>query len=94
MYREYTSDENPDNNLAFNNMALCYFKLSEYELALEACDEAIALDEEYPKAYCRRIMIRREMVEKNLSSDPCVGYKIFQDCQTFTKVCDPLKDAR
>lgn len=38
LYREYTDEDHPDNKLAFSNMALCYHKLGEYEMAIEACD--------------------------------------------------------
>ena len=44
-------------------MALCYHKLAEYDMAIEACDLAIALDEDFAKAYYRRIMARKELTQ-------------------------------
>lgn len=53
MYRKYVSKPHEDNKNAYCNMGLCYFKEEKYQECIEACKEALKIDENYAKVYYR-----------------------------------------
>ena len=50
----------PFNQTVFFNRACARHKIREYDLALEDCDAAIALNSDYAKAYLRKGDIRMD----------------------------------
>lgn len=53
MYQKYVSKPHEDNKNAYCNMGLCYFKDQRYEECIEACKQALRIDENYAKVYYR-----------------------------------------
>jgi tetratricopeptide (TPR) repeat protein len=76
-YSRYVEQDNNDNELAFTNMAMCYFKLKNYQKTIEACESALKEKKELPKAYYRLYLTYKEM--------PNEEYQAFLNSYLFLK---------
>lgn len=76
-YSQYVEDDHNDNKMAYTNLALCYFKLQDYQKTIEACESALMEDKQYAKAYYRLYLTYKEIPGKQ--------YQVFINALLFTQ---------
>lgn len=76
-YNQYVEHDNKDNQLAYTNMAMCYFKLKDYHKTIQACQNALSYKKEQPKPHYRLYLTYKEMPDQE--------YGVFINAYLFLK---------